>query len=55
MKIKLTESKLKQIVAGTIKNVLSEEEYKDPFNFFPNKDFSKKPTHRVGFFLWEWY
>jgi hypothetical protein len=50
MKIKLTESKLKQIVAEAIKNVLSEEEYKDPFNFFPNKDFSKNPTHRVNFF-----
>lgn len=50
MKIKLNESKLKQIVAESVKKVLSEEEYKDSFNFFPNKDFSKKATHRIELF-----
>lgn len=50
MKIRLTESKLKQIVEESIKKVLSEEEYKDPFNFFPDEDFSKEPTHRIELF-----
>lgn len=26
------------------------ESYKDPFNFFPDEDFSKEPTHRINLF-----
>ena len=47
---KLSESDLHKVIKETVNRVLSEEEYKDPFNFFPNKDFSKEPTHRINFF-----
>lgn len=30
---------------------MNKDSWKDPFNFFPNEDFSKTPTHRVDYFF----
>ena len=29
----------------------NEDDWNDPYNFFPNKDFSKNPTHRIEYFF----
>jgi hypothetical protein len=47
--IRLTESDLKRVISESV-NKVSKEAYKDPFNFFPNKDFQKTATHRIEFF-----
>ena len=47
--IRLTESDLHRIVKESVNKVLKEA-YKDPFNFFPDEDFSKEPTHRINLF-----
>ena len=41
--------KINRIVKESV-NRLLKEEYKDPFNFFPDEDFSKEPTHRINLF-----
>lgn len=46
---RLTESDLHRIVKESVKKILKEA-YKDPFNFFPDEDFSKEPTHRINLF-----
>lgn len=47
--IRLTESDLHRVIRGSVKKVLKEA-YKDPFNFFPDDDFTKEPTHRIDLF-----
>jgi len=48
-RIRLTESDLHRVIKESVKRILREE-YKDPFNFFPDEDFQKEPTHRVDLF-----
>ena len=48
--IRLTESDLHRIVKESVNRVLNEA-YKDPFNFFPDDDFKKEPTHRIDLFF----
>lgn len=47
--IRLTEGDLHRIVKESVNRILKEA-YKDPFNFFPDEDFSKEPTHRINLF-----
>lgn len=47
--IRLKESDIHRIVKESVNKVLKEA-YKDPFNFFPDEDFSKEPTHRINLF-----
>ena len=47
--IRLTEQDLHRIVKESVNKILKEA-YKDPFNFFPDEDFSKEPTHRINLF-----
>lgn len=47
--IRINENQLRRIVTESVKRIIREE-YKDPFNFFPDEDFSKEPTHRIDLF-----
>lgn len=47
--IKLNESDLHRFIKESVNKILKES-YKDLFNFFPDEDFSKEPTHRISLF-----
>lgn len=47
--IRLREGELRRMIAESVRRVIKEA-YKDPFNFFPDDDFNKEPTHRINLF-----
>ena len=48
-RIRLTESQLHRVIKESVKRILKED-FNDPFNFFPDEDEEKEPTHRINLF-----